>query len=74
MPEAFSNAIYTDPTVGTKGHSITLLSPVFLIIQVFLKSGLSPQATYLPACIHPKHTSEPKNDITSALAETEMVM
>ena len=42
--------------------------------QVFIKSGLSSTSTYLPACIHPKHTRDPNTDIPNALAESEMVM
>ena len=42
--------------------------------QVFIKSGISPTATYLPACIHPKHTGAPRRDMDSASAEAEAVM
>ena len=43
-------------------------------VQVFIKSGISPTATYLPACIHPKHTGAPRRDMDSASAEAEAVM
>ena len=52
----------------------TLHCPRFMNAQVFIKSGISPTASYLPACVHPKHTREPNTDIPSALAESEMVM
>lgn len=42
--------------------------------KVFIKSGISPHATYLPECIHPKHVEAPKNDVDSARKEAEMVM
>ena len=43
-------------------------------MQVFIKSGISPTATYLPACIHPKHTGAPRRDMDSASTEAEAVM
>ena len=51
-----------------------IVRPHFVNAQVFIKSGISPTASYLPACVHPKHTREPNTDIPSALAESEMVM
>eukprot|EP00879_Flechtneria_rotunda_P029131 GHRR01031400.1.p1 GENE.GHRR01031400.1~~GHRR01031400.1.p1 ORF type:complete len:111 (+),score=21.22 GHRR01031400.1:98-430(+) len=44
------------------------------INKVFLRSGISPCGTYLPAWINPVHTKEPKWDIETAKQEAEMTM
>ncbi|KAJ9525632.1 FAE1/Type III polyketide synthase-like protein-domain-containing protein [Haematococcus lacustris] len=44
------------------------------MLKVFVKSGIGMESTFLPKAIHPKHTSEPTNDMTSAMKEAEMVM
>jgi len=44
------------------------------ISKVFLRSGISPCGTYLPAWINPVHTSKPKYDMDIAKKEAEMTM
>jgi hypothetical protein len=41
--------------------------------KIFLKSGISTTATYLPACIQPTHTDDPKTDLDNAQKEARMV-
>ena len=42
--------------------------------QIFDKSGLSTESTYLPASIHPMHTDVPRNDLNAAREEASMTM
>lgn len=44
------------------------------MVKVLEKSGLNPEGTFLPAAINPLLTSEPKNDMATALLEARMVM
>jgi hypothetical protein len=41
--------------------------------KIFLKSGISTTSTYLPACIQPTHTDDPKTDLDNAQKEARMV-
>lgn len=45
-----------------------------LATKVLEKSGLSPNATYLPPAVHPCHTREPSASHGTAHYEAEMVM
>ena len=58
---------------ATHAHP-NLITHTCVNVQVFIKSGISPTATYLPACIHPKHPGAPRRDMDSASAEAEAVM
>jgi hypothetical protein len=42
--------------------------------RVFVKSGISPITTYLPACVHPKFVPFPRTSLDLAREEAEMVM
>ncbi|KAG2486089.1 hypothetical protein HYH03_015290 [Edaphochlamys debaryana] len=42
--------------------------------KVLLKSGLSPETTYLPKAVHPCHVRAPDMSIPAALAEARMVI
>ncbi|KAL6763254.1 FAE1/Type III polyketide synthase-like protein-domain-containing protein [Haematococcus lacustris] len=44
------------------------------MLKVFVKSGVGMANTFLPKAIHPKHTTQPINDMASAMVEAEMVM
>lgn len=44
------------------------------MMKVLRKSGLSTDGTYLPACIHPCLTKDPRHDLEEGRKEAEMVM